>query len=280
MDLHQNARLTFRSREALAKKVMIERLTLNAAAAAFNVSRKTAAKWWTRYRTLVVPGLRDRSSCPLHSPRRTSSELIAQVIALRRELRPAYQIAQATRLSPATISRILQRAHLNRWRHLHPAPPVVRYQHPAPGDLLHLDIKGMTRYQQVSIPGGGAAALSSPAGRLCTSPSTITPASPSPACCPTSKPKPPSPSCAPPSPSTPSTASPSAACSPTMAPAIAPGTSTPPASNSASSTASPVLTLPAPTARRNASSKPLCASGPTFAITSTLRSAISISRPG
>ena len=155
MDLHQNARLTFRSREALAKKIMIERLTLNAAAAAFNVSRKTAAKWWARYRTLGLPGLRDRSSRPLHSPRRTSSELIAQVIALRRELRPAYQIAQATRLSPATISRILQRAHLNRWRHLHPAPPVVRYEHPAPGDLLHLDIKGMTRYQQVSIRGDG-----------------------------------------------------------------------------------------------------------------------------
>jgi predicted DNA-binding transcriptional regulator YafY len=83
---------------------MIDRRTLNAAAAAFNVSRKTAAKWWARYRTLGVPGLRDRSSCPLHSPRRTSSELIAQVIALRRELRPAYQIAQATRLSPATIA--------------------------------------------------------------------------------------------------------------------------------------------------------------------------------
>jgi transposase InsO family protein len=155
MDLHQNARLTFRSREALAKKIMIDRLTLNAAAAAFNVSRKTAAKWFGRYRTLGLPGLRDRSSRPLHSPRRTSSELIAQVIALRRQLRPAYQIAQATRLSPATISRILQRAQLNRWRHLHPAPPVVRYEHPAPGDLLHLDIKGMTRYQQVSIRGDG-----------------------------------------------------------------------------------------------------------------------------
>lgn len=71
---------------------------------------KTAAKWWGRYRTLGLPGLRDRSSRPLHSPRRTSSELIAQVIALRRDLRPAYQIAQATCLSPATISRILQRA--------------------------------------------------------------------------------------------------------------------------------------------------------------------------
>ena len=155
MDLHQNARLTFRSREALAKKIMIERLTVYAAAAAFTVSRKTAAKWVRRYRTLGLPGLRDRSSRPLHSSRRTSSELIAQVVTLRRELRPAYQIAQATHLSPATISRILQRAQLNRWRHLHPAPPVVRYEHAAPGDLLHLDIKGMSRYQQVSIRGDG-----------------------------------------------------------------------------------------------------------------------------
>ena len=155
MDLHQNARLTFRSRESLAKKIVIERLTLNAAAAAFNVSRKTAAKWLGRYRTLGLPGLRDRSSRPLRSPRRTSSELIAQVIALRRQLRPAYQIAQAAHLSPATISRILRRAQLNRWRHLHPAPPILRYEHPAPGDLLHLDIKGMTRYQQVSIRGDG-----------------------------------------------------------------------------------------------------------------------------
>lgn len=155
MDLHQNARLTFRSREALVKRIMTEKVTLNAAAAAFNVSRKTAAKWARRYRTLGVSGLRDGSSRPLRSPRRTSSELVAQVIALRRQLRPAYQIALSTRLSPATVSRILQRAHLNRWRHLHPAPPVVRYEHAAPGDLLHLDIKGMTRYQQVSIRGDG-----------------------------------------------------------------------------------------------------------------------------
>src|SRR5213593_3668861 len=88
MDLHQNARLTFRSREALAKKIMIEKVTVNAAAAAFTVSRKTVAKWLRRYRTLGLPGLRDRSSRPLHSPRPTSSELVAQVIALRRQLRP------------------------------------------------------------------------------------------------------------------------------------------------------------------------------------------------
>jgi len=56
MDLHQNARLTFRSREALAKKIMIEKVTVNAAAAAFTVSRKTVAKWLRRYRTLGLPG--------------------------------------------------------------------------------------------------------------------------------------------------------------------------------------------------------------------------------
>ena len=153
MDLHQNARLTFRCREALVNKIVIEKATLNAAAAAFNVSRKTAAKWVGRYRTRGLSDLRDRSSRPHHSPQRTSSQLVAQVIALRHQLHAAYHIARLTRLSPATVSRILQRAQLNRWRHLHPAPPVIRYEHPAPGDLLHLDIKGMTRYQQVSIRG-------------------------------------------------------------------------------------------------------------------------------
>jgi transposase InsO family protein len=155
MDLHQNARLTWRSRETLANKILIEKVTLKAAAAAFNVSRKTAAKWLRRYRILGSPGLRDRSSRPRRSPRQTSAELVTQVLTLRRQLHPAYQIAQTTRLSAATVSRILRRAHLNRWRHLHPAPPIVRYEHPAPGDLLHLDIKGMTRYQRVSIRGDG-----------------------------------------------------------------------------------------------------------------------------
>jgi len=155
MDIHKNARLTFRSREALAKKIIVEKVTLNAAAAAFNVGRKTAAQWMHRYRALGALGLFDRSSRPRRSPRRTSPALVAHVIALRRQLRPAYQIAQTTGLSPATISRILQRAHLNRWRHLHPAPPVVRYEHATPGDLLHLDIKALTRYQSVSIRGDG-----------------------------------------------------------------------------------------------------------------------------
>src|ERR1700675_3540750 len=154
MDIHKNARLSLRRREDLVEYVA-RGVTLKLAAANFSVTPKTAAKWVHRFRREGPPGLWDRSSRPRRSPRRTSFALTEEVIALRRQLHPAYRIAHATQLSAATVSRILQRAQLNRVRHLHPAPPVVRYEHPAPGDLLHLDIKAMTRYQQVSIRGDG-----------------------------------------------------------------------------------------------------------------------------
>src|ERR1700690_3483658 len=68
---------------------------------------------------------------------------------------PGYEIARRTGLSPASVSRILRRAKLSRWRDLNPPPPIQRYEHPRPGDLLHLDIKGMTRFSQVSLRGDG-----------------------------------------------------------------------------------------------------------------------------
>ncbi|MGO9347796.1 MAG: IS481 family transposase [Terriglobales bacterium] len=154
MDIHKNARLTLRSREALVEAV-IRGLAFSRAAASFRVTPKTAAKWVRRYQSEGAAGLRDRSSRPHRSPRATSSSRVGLVIELRRQHRPAYQMAQSTGLSPATVSRILRRARLSRWHDLHPLPPVVRYEHPFPGDLLHLDIKGMTRFQQVVWRGDG-----------------------------------------------------------------------------------------------------------------------------
>ena len=68
---------------------------------------------------------------------------------------PGYAISRRTGISPASVSRILRRARLSRWRDLNPPPPIQRYEHPAPGDLLHLDIKGMTRFGEVSLRGDG-----------------------------------------------------------------------------------------------------------------------------
>jgi transposase InsO family protein len=116
---------------------------------------KTAAKWVARYRQFGDAGLTDRSSRPHRSPYQISSSFMEKVLALRRGHMPGYEIARRTGLSAASVSRILRRARLSRWRDLNPPPPVIRYEHPRPGDLLHLDIKGMTRFGEVSLRGDG-----------------------------------------------------------------------------------------------------------------------------
>ncbi|MHB8527456.1 MAG: IS481 family transposase [Candidatus Acidiferrales bacterium] len=145
MDCHHHARLTIHSREQMAKRVLQEGVSLNSAAAEFKLSRQSAAKWVRRFRQGGRAALRDRSSRPHHSPRRTSPEKAAFVEQLRRQRWTGVRIAQATGLSRASVSRILTRLHLNTARSLEPAVPVVRYEHAAPGDLLHIDIKKLAR---------------------------------------------------------------------------------------------------------------------------------------
>ena len=56
MDIHKNARLTLRSREALVETVT-RGLTFSRAAASFHVTPKTAAKWVRRYQSEGADGL-------------------------------------------------------------------------------------------------------------------------------------------------------------------------------------------------------------------------------
>jgi transposase InsO family protein len=166
MDYHQNARTMQWSREQMARMVLEQGFTLKLAAASFNVSAKTAAKWVGRYREHGLAGLVDRSSRPARVNRPTFQELVSRVEVLRRERWTGFRIARATGLSGATVSRILRRLKLNRMRDLEPAPVVVRYEHPSPGDLLHLDIKRLVRIARPShrvtgnrrdkVPGIGA----------------------------------------------------------------------------------------------------------------------------
>lgn len=148
MDYHQNARLTVHSRERLARLVVEQGSTLKGAAIVFHVSGKTAAKWVRRYRQFGPGGLEDLSSKPHRSPRQTPSILLERVLVLRRHRRNGWQIARELQLSRATVSRILRRAGLNRLRLLDPPPPVVRYEHKHPGDLIHFDIKRLARIRK------------------------------------------------------------------------------------------------------------------------------------
>jgi transposase InsO family protein len=59
------------------------------------------------------------------------------------------QIAAETGVSPATVSRILKRLGLNRIQALEPAEPVRRYEREQPGELIHIDIKKLGRFERV-----------------------------------------------------------------------------------------------------------------------------------
>ena len=152
MDYHHHARLTIYSREQLAKSVVEGRLSLREAAAERGLSRQSASKWVKRFRQGGAAALKDRSSRPHRSPRSVGGELVERVERLRRERWTGVRIAQATGLSRATVSRILTRLKLNKAKMLEPKIPIVRYEHAAPGDLLHIDIKKLAR---IVKPGHG-----------------------------------------------------------------------------------------------------------------------------
>jgi transposase InsO family protein len=149
MDSHKNARLTAKGREAMVRAVMDWGLTKAEAARRYNTTPKTVAKWVERFGNEGVEGLRDRSSRPFSSPNQTPPATCAAVEALRRQRCTGEQIAQQLAISPATVSRILGRLGLNRLCALEPAAPVRRYEREHPGELIHIDIKKLGKFNQI-----------------------------------------------------------------------------------------------------------------------------------
>jgi transposase InsO family protein len=149
MDTHKNACLTPKGREEMVRAVVDYGLSKAAAARRFNTTPKTVAKWVGRFRALGVEGLRDRSSRPLSSPSQTPQATCAAVEVLRRQRYTGKQIAADLKLSPATVSRVLRRLGLNRLAALEPAEPVRRYEREQPGELIHIDIKKLGKFNQI-----------------------------------------------------------------------------------------------------------------------------------
>jgi transposase InsO family protein len=73
-----------------------------------------------------------------------------EIERLRRQRWTGVRIAQQLGLSRATVSRVLRRLKLNRIGDIEPQLPPNRYEHAAPGDMLHLDIKRLVRIQRPS----------------------------------------------------------------------------------------------------------------------------------
>jgi transposase InsO family protein len=148
MDIHKNARLTPHGRALLVRRILENGETPTAVATAVGVSTKTARKWVARFQAEGPDGLRDRSSRPHKLRQETSQATQERIVALRRQRVSGQQIACDVGVSPATVSRVLKRAGISRLRDLDPAPPVRRYQRDHPGELIHLDIKKLGRFER------------------------------------------------------------------------------------------------------------------------------------
>ena len=150
---HANALLTPRGRLQLARCVVDQGWPLRRAAERFQTSASTAARWAGRYREQGVAGMLDRSSRPYRSPRRTPTRTERRIIKVRviRRWGPA-RIGFLLGLHPSTVHRVLARFGLARlsWLDRSTGRVVRRYEHDAPGDLVHLDVKKLGR-----IPDGG-----------------------------------------------------------------------------------------------------------------------------
>jgi transposase InsO family protein len=144
MNVHENARLTPRGRDACVQRVLAGE-AVEAVAQAFSVSARTVRKWVARFRAEGAAGLKDRSSRPHRSARATPANIAARIEALRRTRRTMLSIAAEVGVSLATVSRLLRARGLSRLSALEPAPAIVRYERAKPGELIHIDTKKLGR---------------------------------------------------------------------------------------------------------------------------------------
>lgn len=145
---HQNARLTVYSRVQIVARIGAGQSAAEVAAA-FGVSVRTVRKWVARFRAGGRAALCNRASAPARRPRRLPDRVVAVIVWMRRQLRlTASAIAARLGLARSTVARWLTRAGLGRLKALDPPEPVRRYQREQPGELIHLDIKKLGRFDR------------------------------------------------------------------------------------------------------------------------------------
>ena len=150
---HSNAALTPRARLRLAQLVVDHGWPPARAAERYDVSWRTAAKWAARYRDEGPAGMVDRSSARHHQPYRTPTRTVRRIVSLRlRHRMGPVQIGDLLGVPASTVHAVLVRCRLNRLSHLDrvTGEPIRRYEHPHPGDMLHVDVKKLGK-----VPDGG-----------------------------------------------------------------------------------------------------------------------------
>jgi transposase InsO family protein len=93
--------------------------------------------------------LEDRSSAPRRIPQRTAPDRVEAIATLRRLRLTGAEISAMLRMPLSTVHAVLNRVGLGRLSRLEPAEPANRYQRRWPGELLHVDVKKLARFDQI-----------------------------------------------------------------------------------------------------------------------------------
>ena len=146
MNIHKNARSCPASRELLCRRVCEQGWSVHEASAAAGISDRRGREWVRRWR--ANEPMTDRSSRP-RAIETTDEPTRERILSLRREWRTVRQIALALGVGASTVARVCRAAGLSRLRHLEAPPAPVRYEREQPGELLHVDIKRLGRFDRV-----------------------------------------------------------------------------------------------------------------------------------
>jgi transposase-like protein len=149
MHTHPNARLTPIGRERLIRQHLDEGTGLAQLAAGHGISERTARKWLARFRSGGPAALADRWSVRRTQRRTLDPQQLQQAVELRHQRCTLRKIARLLLVPITTLARAMRRLGLNRLRKLDPKPPVQRYQWEKPGDMIHVDIKQLARFERV-----------------------------------------------------------------------------------------------------------------------------------
>ncbi len=145
MQVHGNVKLVPSTRLLLVRRVLEESWKVAEVAAAQGVSERTVYRWLARFRA-GDQRLSDRSSAPRRVPRRTPQAVEVLIERLRRLRMTSTRIAAELGMAVSTVGAVLARLGLNRLSRLEPPEPANRYERRHPGELVHLDIKRLSRF--------------------------------------------------------------------------------------------------------------------------------------
>lgn len=166
MEVHANAPLSPKGRRRVVDRVLVEGWSVTAAAEAAAVTERTVYRWLARFRAEGQRGLVDRRSVPGRIPHKTPVDRVKAICALRQLRLTAAEISTQLQMPLSTVSAVLLREGLGKRSRLEPVEPVCRYERCAPGELIHIDVKKLGRFDR---PGkrvlGRRRGTSTPSGR-------------------------------------------------------------------------------------------------------------------